>query len=166
VIASRLRALALFVASGWCGAMLFFAWPGAGLVLTTSPSRNAGGTVNRALLDALDLASFGATALLLCGLLVLDRLEPLPRIRRSLAIRLVVFAAAAAFASHVVITPEMMALRDQMPTILDLVPRTDPLRQTWGRLHALSSLTLLSRIAAAATVVALLQPPRTRPIGY
>jgi hypothetical protein len=160
VTASGLRAAALVLASAWCGAMGFFAWPAAGLVLSLSPSRHAGGTVNRALLDALDVASYGAAALVLLAVLAAERLEPLPAVRRMLLVRLALFCAAAAFASHVVITPEMVSLRDQMPTIIDMVPKSDPLRRAWGRLHAFSSLALVARIAASLALVALLQPRR------
>ncbi len=55
----------------------------------------------------------------------------------------------------------MMALRDRMGAI-DLVAKTDPLRQEWGRLHGLSSLTLVVRLGAAigAFVAAFSQLPR------
>ena len=41
-----------------------------------------------------------------------------------------------------------MALRDRMGAV-DLVAKTDPLRQEWGRLHGLSFLTLVVRLFAA-----------------
>ena len=74
--------------------------------------------------------------------------------RRGLVLRLLVLAAVATFASHTLITPEMMALRERMPTIVDLVPRADPLRVEWGRLHGLSSIALLLRILSAAGIFA------------
>jgi hypothetical protein len=69
--------------------------------------------------------------------------------------------AVAAIASLFVITPEMMALRDRMGAI-DLVAKTDPLRREWGRLHGLSSLTLVVRLGAAigAFVAAFSQLPK------
>jgi hypothetical protein len=36
-----------------------------------------------------------------------------------------------------------------MGTIIDLVPKSDPLRHEWGRLHGLSSTALLVRILSA-----------------
>lgn len=129
--------------------MLFFAAFGARIVLQASPSRHAAGAVNRLLLDALDVASFGAVAVLSLLLLVWNRFEPWRAGRRAFAAGLLVLAAGAAFASHRVITPEMMALRDRMG-VIDLVPKTDPLRRTWGQLHGLSSLSLVLRIGASA----------------
>ncbi len=155
------RSAAILVAGSWCGALVFFAAV-AGLVLKVAPSRHVGGTVNAALLDVLDLWSYGAAALLLVLVLALDRLEPLPRVQKGLAVRLLVVAAAAAFASHEVITPEMMSLRDRMPTLIDLMPHADPLRRSWARLHAYSASVLLVRILVTAGLVVLLAR-RTRP---
>lgn len=134
--------------------MAFFAAVGARIVLSSSPSRHAAGTVNRELLDALDVASYGFSAYLFVSILVLSRREAWPRLRRGLALRLLVVCAAAAFVSHVIITPEMMTLRDLMPAIVDLVPKSDPLRKEWGRLHGLSAFALLLRVLGSAAVFA------------
>lgn len=162
---AAIRIAILFVAGTWGGAMAFFA-AAAGLVLRTSPSRHAGGTVNRALLDAVDLWSYGAAAVLLALVLVLDRLEPLTPFQKGLAFRLLAVAAAAAFASHEVITPEMMSLRDRMPSLIDLTPPGDPLRLAWGRLHAFSSATLVVRLAAVAAAFLLLARRARRPYPF
>jgi regulator of protease activity HflC (stomatin/prohibitin superfamily) len=103
--------------------------------------------VNRALLDGLDAASLGAVLLLVAGLVLWNRAIAWSPRARGVALRLLAVAAVAAFASLYVITPEMMALRERMGAI-DLVEKTNPLRQEWGRLHGLSSLTLLVRLAA------------------
>jgi len=148
----------LFVAALWCGMLAFFGAFGARTVLSTAPSRDAAGAVNRALLDGLDAVSLGAAALLLAGAVVWNRVRPWSPRARGLGLRLLAVAAVAAIASRYVITPEMMALRDRMGPI-DLVAKTDPLRQEWGRLHGLSSLTLVVRLLAAlgAFVAAFLQ---------
>jgi uncharacterized protein DUF4149 len=138
----------LFVAALWCGMLAFFGAFGARTVLLTAPSRHAAGAVNRALLDELDAVTIGAVVLLLAGIVVWNRARPWSPRARGLGLRLLAIAAVAAIASLYVITPEMMALRDRMGTI-DLVAKTDPLRQEWGRLHGLSSLTLVVRLAAA-----------------
>ena len=137
----------LFVAALWCGMLAFFGAFGARMVLLTAPSRHAAGAVNRALLDGLDVFSIGAVVLLGSGLVFWNRAAAWSPRARGLALRLLAVAAVAAIASLYVITPEMMALRERMGAI-DLVPKTDPLRQEWGRLHGLSSLTLLVRLAA------------------
>lgn len=148
------RALGLFLAASWCGALLFFAGT-AGLVLATSPSRHVGGAVNRALLDGLDLVSLAVAAALLVIHVAVHRERTGTRLHRLLVPRLLVVAAVAAIASRYLVTPEMVALRDRMGTIIDLVPKSDPLRQDWGRLHAISSILLLVRIAASALVFGL-----------
>ncbi|MDL2717147.1 MAG: DUF4149 domain-containing protein [Acidobacteriota bacterium] len=137
----------LFVAALWCGMLAFFGAFGARTVLLTAPSRHAAGAVNRALLDGLDAVSLGTVVLLVSGLVFWNRASAWSPRARGLALRLLAVAAVAAIASLYVITPEMMALRDRMGAI-DLVPKTDPLRQHWGRLHGLSSLTLLVRLLA------------------
>jgi len=138
----------LFVAALWCGMLAFFGAFGARTVLLTAPSRDAAGAVNRALLDGLDAVSLGAAVLLLAGAVVWNRMRPWSTRARGLGLRLLAVAAVAAIASRYVITPEMLALRDRMGAI-DLVAKTDPLRQEWGRLHGLSSLTLVVRLLAA-----------------
>lgn len=146
-----LHALVLFVSALWCGLLTAFA-AGAGVVLAAAPSRSAGGVVNKALLDRLDLASYAAAGLLL--LLVVRGGGEWPRVRRGLAVRLALVAAAAALVSHLLVTPEMVALRDRMAAPVELVPKDDPMRREWGRLHGLSAMTLLVRIAASAGLFA------------
>ena len=156
----RAREIFLFVSALWCGALLFFAAAGARIVLNTAGSRHVGGLVNRALLDALDIASLGAVALLAL-LLWLARGEEAP-VPAGWAVRLLLVGAAGAFASLLVITPEMVAIRDRMPVAIDLLERTHPLRQAWGRLHGMSTLALLLRILASAGLF-FLAVPRPRP---
>jgi len=157
---TRARELFLFVTALWCGALLFFAAAGARIVLNTAGSRHVGGLVNRALLDALDLASFGAIAFLALLLWLARGGEgPVPT---GWAVRLLVIGAAGAFASLLVITPEMVALRDRMPVAIDLLEKSHPLRQAWGRLHGMSTLALLLRILASAGLF-FLAVPRPRP---
>lgn len=164
--ASALRAALLLVLGAYTGALLFFAGT-AGVVLRESPSRHAGGTVNASLLDVLDVASYAAAAAAFLLVLLLHRVEPLPKVQRGLALRLLAVVAAAAFASHEVITPQMMALRDRLPTVLDLLPAADPGRRAWGRLHAFSSGVLVVRALASAALFVLLsrRPKRTIATG-
>jgi len=105
--------------------------------------------------------SLGAVSLLLVGIVVWNRARPWSPRARGLGLRLLAIAAVAAIASLYVITPEMMALRDRMGSI-DLAAKSDPLRQEWGRLHGLSSLTLVVRLLAAigAFVAAFSQLPK------
>lgn len=156
------RAFFLFLAGLWCGALLFFASFGARLVLKTSPSRHAGGLVNRALLDALDLASFGAAGLLLILWLLFRASDPPRALGTRLVPRLLLVAAAAAFASYFVITPEMQAARERMGAPIDAVPREHPARRAWGRLHGFSTVALLVRLLATGGLFALAYPRAER----
>jgi hypothetical protein len=152
----RTRALAggfLFVAALWCGMLAFFGAFGARVVLETSPSRHAAGAVNSVLLDVLDAVSLGAAFLLGLLFVLWNRAQPWSARARGYAVRFLAVAAVAAAASLFVVTPEMMERRAKMGPI-DLVPREDPTRVAWGRLHGVSSLTLLVRLAAAAGVFA------------
>ncbi len=159
---SALRTALLLLLGTFTGALLFFAGT-AGTVLRESPSRHAGGAVNRALLDVLDLSSYAVAALAFLLVLLLDRIEPLAKVQKGLALRLLAVVAAAAFASHEVITPQMIALGDRMPSLIDLVPRADPMRKEWGRLHAFSAAVLVVRLLASTTLFVLLvrKPRRT-----
>jgi hypothetical protein len=143
-----LHGLFLFVAALWCGEMTFFAAGGALTVLHTATTRHVAGSINRALLDLIDVSSYGAVLILLALLANLGR--SWPKLNRALSLRLLIVAGVATFVSHLVITPEMMTLRSAMGTIIDLIPKTDPLRAEWGRLHGYSSLALLLRILCAA----------------
>ncbi len=160
--ASALRTALLLLLGTYTGALGFFAGT-AGTVLTESPSRHAGGAVNRALLDVLDLTSYAGAALAFLLVLLLDRVEPLTKVQKGLALRLLAVIAAAAFASHEVITPQMMALRDRLPALVDLLPQADPGRREWGRLHAFSSIVLLVRLLASTVLFVLVsrKPRRT-----
>ncbi len=142
----------LFLSALWCGALTFFAGLGARIVLYAATSKNAAAPINRALLDALDIASAVLAVLLLVCVFLLKR-QMTPG-RFGIAIRLIVLGGAAAVASHTVITPQMMAVRAKMPMLIDLLSKDDPARKAWGRLHAMSSLALGVRILAAAGLFA------------
>lgn len=159
---SALRTSLLLLIGAFTGALAFFAGT-AGTVLRESPSRHAGGAVNRALLDLLDLSSYATAALAFLLVLLLDRIEPLAKVQKGLVLRLLAIVAAAAFASHEVITPQMMALRERLPAIIDLLPLTDPGRRAWGRLHAFSSVVLLVRLLSSVALFVLVsrRPRRT-----
>lgn len=154
----------LFLTALWCGMLAFFGGFGARAVLQTAPSRHAAGAVNRALLDGLDAASLGAVVLLVLGLVAWNRKGAWSSRARGFALRLLAVSAVAAIASLYVITPEMMTLRERMGSI-DLALKTDPLRQEWGRLHGLSSLTLLVRLAATIGIFAAGFSQLGRPTG-
>jgi len=159
---SALRTALLFVVAAYAGALLAFAGA-AGVVLRESPSRHAGGNVNRALLDLLDVGSWAVAAVAVLLVLLLDRAEPLSKVQKGMALRLLAVVAAAAFASHDVVTPQMLAIRDRLATTIDLLAPGDPARRDWGRLHAFSSTILLVRIVAASALFVLLarKPKRT-----
>jgi hypothetical protein len=133
--------------------LAFFGAFGARVVLETSPSRHAAGAVNAVLLDVLDAVSLGAALLLGLGLALWHRARPWTTRARGYALRFLAIAGVAAAASLFVVTPEMMERRAKMGPI-DLVSKDDPVRKDWGRLHGVSSLTLLVRLAASAGVFA------------
>jgi hypothetical protein len=149
-----LLGLYLFLAGLWTGALVFFA-AGAGIVLRAAPTRADGGVVNRALLDALDVGSLAVAGLLLAGTAVLNRRHPWSPTSRALSLRLLALAAVAAFVSLYLITPELVSLREKAGPLFETLPSADPLRRAWGRLHALSLLTLLVRLVSGAAVFVL-----------
>lgn len=161
---SALRTALLFLLGALTGAFAFFAGA-AGVVLRESPSRHAGGGVNRALLDLLDVSAYGAAAVAFLLVLLLHRVEPLARLQKGLALRLLAVLAAATFASHEVVTPQMTALRDSLPALVDLLPAADPGRRQWARLHAFSSGLLVVRVLVSAALFVLLSRRPRRTIG-
>jgi hypothetical protein len=144
----------LFLAALWCGVLTAFAG-GAGIVLRASPSRSAGGAVNRALVDAVDESSYVAIGLLFVLFFVVERSGGFSKLARGLTIRLLVVAAAATIVSHLLVTPELAALRDRASVALDALAKDDPIRRDFGRLHGLSALALLLRMGCAAGIFAL-----------
>ena len=146
--------LYLFLAALWCGILAAFAG-GAGLVLTTAPSRSAAGTINRALLDAVDETSYAAIGLLFVLFFVVERRGGFSKLSRALTIRLLVVAAALTIVSHLLVTPELAALKDRAGVALDALAKDDPVRRDFGRLHGLSALALLLRIGCAAGIFAM-----------
>ena len=72
-----------------------------------------------------------------------------------LKLALVVTMLALALYSRLALTPEIQRLREQMGEEVDRLPREDPRRQAFGRLHGYSVLSLLAQILLGAFAIAL-----------
>src|SRR5688572_15399766 len=71
---------------------------------------------------------------------------------RTLSLKLALCAAMLGLAlySRLALSPEIRRLRDELGDQLDQVPREDPRRQAFGRLHGFSVLCLLGEILCGA----------------
>ncbi len=155
---AALTAIFLFLSAFWAGVLGFFLAFGARIVLLTSPSRHAGGLVNRSLLDALDGFSVGAGAVLVAVFLAIREDPGWTAFRKALALRLLALSLVAALASGVLITPAMSKIRERRGPDLFLASREDPDLRDWGRLHGLSFVALLTRVLSVVGVFALAYP--------
>jgi hypothetical protein len=141
----------------WVGALLCFgALVAPALFRTLSPAE--AGDVVRQVIPALD--TYGMVAALL--LLALSYPEGSDRrtwIRRGLLIGMGALAAV----SLLVITPRMEALHAEAGGRISDVPRTDPRRQQFGRLHGASNALFAGVLVLGLAGLALPPRPRSRP---
>jgi hypothetical protein len=156
---SRAGVVAL-VLSAWLGAGVLFAAVVAPAAFAVLPSRTLAGALVGRVLPIIFIVGI-VVALASLGL---DRADAgrLPRVRR---VALVVAAASCAIAQFAV-GPRIKRVRREISGPIEQLPAGDPRRAAFGRLHAASVAWLgLAMIAAAATVVLVSVPPRSRTHG-
>jgi uncharacterized membrane protein len=145
----------LFVLALWVGGGAAISFVVAPAVFELAGSRRlAGEIVGRILrrFDAYVLAA-GPVSVLLVLLEMLGRAGG-PR-TLNLKLALVVGMTGLALYSRFALTPEIRKLRDQLGDQLDQVPKEDPRRRAFGRLHGFSVLCLLGEILLGALAMAL-----------
>jgi len=141
-----LFALALWVGGG--AAISFIVAPA---VFDKAGSRRLAGEIVGQILRRFDTYVFvaGPIALLLAGFLVMGGTVG-PSRTLTLQLGLVAGMLGLALYSKLALTPEIRRLRDQLGDQLDQVPREDPRRRAFGRLHGFSVLCLLGEILLGA----------------
>jgi uncharacterized membrane protein len=141
-----LFALALWVGGG--AAISFIVAPA---VFDKAGSRRLAGEIVGQILRRFDTVVFvaGPIALLLAAFLVMAGTVGAAR-TMTLQLGLVAAMLGLALYSRLALTPEIRKLRDQLGDQLDQIPREDPRRQAFGRLHGFSVLCLLGEIVLGA----------------
>jgi len=156
---SRANVVALAL-SAWLGAGVLFAAVVAPAAFAVLPSRTLAGALVGRVLPVLFVAGI---VVALAGLW-LDRADAgrLPGVRRA---ALVVVAASCVIAQFAV-APRIERVRQKINGPIEQLPPDDQRRAAFGRLHAASVAWLgLAMIAAAATVVLVSVPARSRTHG-
>ncbi len=141
----------------WVGALLCFGALVAPALFRTLPPAQAGDVV-RQVIPALDTYGMAAAVLLLA----LSYPEGGGRrtwIRRGLLAAMGALAAV----SFLAITPRMEALHAEAGGRISDVPRTDPRRQEFGRLHGRSTAASVTVLVLGLAGLALPPRPRERP---
>ncbi|HYV46746.1 MAG TPA: DUF4149 domain-containing protein [Myxococcaceae bacterium] len=141
-----LFALALWVGGG--AAISFIVAPA---VFDKAGSRRLAGEIVGQILRRFDTSVFvaGPIALLLAAFLVMAGTVG-PSRTLTLQLGLVAGMLGLALYSRFALTPEIRRLRDQLGDQIDQIPREDPRRRAFGRLHGFSVLCLLGEIVLGA----------------
>jgi uncharacterized protein DUF4149 len=141
----------------WVGALLCFGALVAPALFRTLPPAAAGDVV-RQVIPALDRYGMAAAALLL-ALSYPEGRDRRTWIRRGLLAGMGVLAAV----SFLAITPRMETLHAEAGGHISDLPRTDPRRQEFGRLHGASTTANVAVLVLGLAGLALPPRPRTRP---
>jgi uncharacterized membrane protein len=141
-----LFALALWVGGG--AAISFIAAPA---VFDKAGSRRLAGEIVGQILRRFDVYVLvaGPIALILAALLMMAGTVGVSR-TLTLQLGLVAGMLGLALYSRFALTPEIRKLRDRLGDQLDQLPREDPRRRAFGRLHGFSVLCLLGEIVLGA----------------
>jgi hypothetical protein len=148
VIADRVTSgsIAVVALSAWLGAALLAAAVVAPAAFAVLPTRSLAGALVGRVLPALFYS--GAAIGILSALLARSASAPLGRLVASTAMALTCLAA------QLVVTPRIERLRTEAARPIDELPRGDPRRVAFGRLHGVSVLLLgVAGIGAAAALV-------------
>jgi hypothetical protein len=153
--------LAVLCLSIWIAFPLFFGAIAVRATFDELPSRVLAGEVNARMAAAQDAWIGIAAALFLAAVLVLlHRDRSAGSARRALLTRLPLGAISASVIARFIVEPRMLSLRRSLPVAIAELPKSDPNRVAFGRLHALSSglmlFVVLSGVISAALIVPLL----------
>lgn len=155
MLAFLIRFVSLFALALWVGGGAAISFLVAPVVFEKAGSRRLAGELVGAILRRFDIYVLVAGPVALLSLLL--ELGATVGATRTLTLRLALVVAMLGLAlySRFSLTPEIEALRKQMGEELDRVPREDPRRQAFGRLHGFSVLCLLGQLLLGGFAIAL-----------
>ena len=144
----------LFALALWVGGGAVISFVVAPAVFDRAGSRRLAGEIVGQILRRFDtyVLVAGPLALLLAGLEMAGTVGA----ARTLTLKLGLVAGMVGLAlySRFALTPEIRRLRDQLGDQLDQIPKEDPRRRAFGRLHGFSVLCLLGEILLGALAMA------------
>jgi uncharacterized membrane protein len=144
----------LFALSLWVGGGAALAFLAAPAIFEHAGSRQKAGDIVGHILKRFDTVAFASGSVaLLAGLLELGATVGAPR---TLSLKLALIAAMLGLAlySRLALAPEIRLLRDALGEV-DAVPKDDPRRRAFGRLHGFSVLCLMGEILLGALAMGL-----------
>lgn len=155
MLAFLIRFVSLFALALWVGGGAAISFLVAPVVFEKAGSRRLAGELVGSILRRFDTYVLVAGPIALLSLLL--ELGATVGATRTLTLRLALVVAMLGLAlySRFSLAPEIEALRKQLGEELDRVPREDPRRQAFGRLHGFSVLCLLGQLLLGGFAIAL-----------
>ena len=155
MLAFLIRFLSFFALCLWVGGGAAIGFLAAPVIFEKAGSRRLAGEIVGDILRRFDTYVFVAGPIAL--LMVLLEMGATVGAGRTMSLRVVLVAAMLGLAlySRFSLTPEIRRLREEMGDELDHVPREDPRRRAFGRLHGFSVLCLMAEILLGAFAIAL-----------
>jgi uncharacterized membrane protein len=158
-----LQFISLFALSLWVGGGAAISFLVAPVVFELAGSRKLAGQIVGQVLRRFDIYVLTAGPIACAAALV--EMAGTSSASRTLGLKVALIAAMLGLAlySRLALSPEIRRLRIQLGDEIDRIPREDPRRRAFGRLHGFSVLCLLGEIVlgAFAIAVSLMAPPRT-----
>ena len=164
MVAFLVHFVSLFALALWVGGGAAISFIAAPAVFEHAGSRQLAGSIVGHILRRFDTYAFAAGPIALLAILV--EMAGTVGGSRTLTLKLALVAAMLGLAvySRFALTPEIRRLRDELGEI-DQVPKEDPRRQAFGRLHGFSVLCLLAEILLGAFAIALSVMTLTARVG-
>lgn len=157
VVTSFARYAYQFIVALWLGGAVFFAAAVAPALFKVLTSSQAAAVVGK-LLPILERSAMAVPALLVAAAWVVEGAPTGGHARVRLVVLGVMLLVAAV--GVFVVTPQIAALRAQAGGDISSLAPGDPLRRSFGRMHGVSTLLLLTNLVLAAVALGL--PPRAR----
>ncbi|MFZ5472146.1 MAG: DUF4149 domain-containing protein [Myxococcota bacterium] len=147
--------LSLFVLALWVGGGAAISFIVAPVVFERAPSRALAGDIVGKILERFDTYVLLAGPLALLATVV--EMAGTVGATRTLTLKLALLAAMVGLwlYARLALTPEIRRVRAELGPALDEVPREDPRRIAFGRLHGFSVLCLLGQLVLGAFAIAL-----------
>lgn len=155
MLAFLVRFVSLFALALWVGGGAAISFLVAPVVFEKAGSRRQAGDIVGAVLSRFDVYALvaGPIAVLTVGVEALGTVGASRMLMLKLA--LVTSMVGLTLFARLALTPEIRRLREAMGDALDDLPKTDPRRREFGKLHGYSILCLLGEILLGAFAIAL-----------
>ncbi len=130
----------------WLGAIIFLAYGLAPVAFSVAPTRELAGAIVGQSLTRLYVLSYICAAVFLLGLVIEQQAGGTTPAKSAWIIVLVIVMALLIVANHQFVGAKLQSLRVEMKAAfgsIDATPKDNPLRQSFGRLHGVSTLLMM-----------------------